>query len=579
MINWKPIKTYLRQNETTSRIYQKLVRFYYLMKRKFPRPYSNWIKVSENLAEYEAQENHNLILIIIDADGKSEKELISLIRSIRGQDYPFWYLSIYCSADFKYKETLKNFWREEEKISFCQKAKHGFACEFSSANKNDNSWFMLLTGNFLISPRCLTEFNISINNSPKNSALIYSDHDQLNQISKRKNPNFKPDWNPDLFYCQDYIENCCIYRASVLSDLKAMESKFSRDYFYELTLKIARSYGDSAIQHIPKVLFHNICPLPKLDASLAQLTLQLTLKNELITVVNNGKGGLLINWPIPNKEPLVSLIIPTRNGYNILKQAVDSIVEKTSYLNYELVIVDNQSDCQKTLDYLSYLGEQYTKIRIVQYDLPFNYSAINNFAVKHANGEILGFINNDVEVISTNWLTEMVSHTLRADIGCVGAKLYYANNTLQHAGVIVGMHGCAGHSHKHYKRDSFGYFERLIHVQNYSAVTAACLLIRKEVFKQVKGFDEDNLTVAFNDIDLCLKVKNLNLKNLWTPYAELYHHESISRGMDTKPEQIERSNKEIEYMKNTWDTTNFNDPAYNKNLSVDSEDFSITRRI
>ena len=217
-------------------------------------------------------------------------------------------------------------------------------------------------------------------------------------------------------------------------------------------------------------------------------------------------------------------------------------------------------------------------MRGVPYDLPFNYSAINNYAVDHENGEILGLSNNDVEVISNNWLTEMVSHALRANIGCVGAKLYYANNTLQHAGVIVGMHGCAGHSHKFYKRASLGYFERLIHVQNYSAVTAACLLIRKEVFKQVAGFDEQNLTIAFNDIDLCLKVKNLNLHNLWTPHAELYHHESISRGVDTKPEQIERANKEIEYMHNAWNTQNFNDPAYNINLSVACEDFSITRR-
>jgi GT2 family glycosyltransferase len=437
---------------------------------------------------------------------------------------------------------------------------------------------MILSGNFLLSPHCLTEFNLRINHGPNNSALIYSDHDELSHIQKRKNPNFKPDWNPDLFYSQDYIENCCIYSARVIAELGLSQTAFSRDFFYNLTLRIAKVDDDSVIQHIPKVLFHKIKPLAKLDASLAQLTLQNALQNELITVLNNEKHGLLVSWPIPKKEPLVSLIIPTRNGHDILKQAINSIVEKTSYQNYEIIIVDNQSDCQKTLDYLSYLTKRHKTVRVVPYDLPFNYSAINNFAVDHANGEILGFINNDVEVISKNWLTEMVSHALRANIGCVGAKLYYANNTLQHAGVIVGMHGCAGHSHKFYKRASLGYFERLIHVQNYSAVTAACLLIRKEVFKQVAGFDEQNLTIAFNDIDLCLKVKNLNLHNLWTPHAELYHHESISRGVDTKPEQIERANKEIEYMHNAWNTQNFNDPAYNINLSVACEDFSITRR-
>jgi GT2 family glycosyltransferase len=578
MINWKPVKNFLRQNRATSFAYQKLVRLYYTTRRRFPRSYSSWIMLSESLAKYAIQKTHNTILVVIDADGKSDEELLSLINSVTAQHYPFWQIFIYSATPYSNTKTWKNLLIDDGRITCYQKNDPTFANQVLPADTNNNCWVMILSGNFLLSPHCLTEFNLRINHGPNNSALIYSDHDELSHIQKRKNPNFKPDWNPDLFYSQDYIENCCIYSARVIAELGLSQTAFSRDFFYNLTLRIAKVDDDSVIQHIPKVLFHKIKPLAKLDASLAQLTLQNTLQNELITVLNNEKHGLLVSWPIPKKEPLVSLIIPTRNGHDILKQAINSIVEKTSYQNYEIIIVDNQSDCQKTLDYLSYLTKRHKTVRVVPYDLPFNYSAINNFAVDHANGEILGFINNDVEVISKNWLTEMVSHALRANIGCVGAKLYYANNTLQHAGVIVGMHGCAGHSHKFYKRASLGYFERLIHVQNYSAVTAACLLIRKEVFKQVAGFDEQNLTIAFNDIDLCLKVKNLNLHNLWTPHAELYHHESISRGVDTKPEQIERANKEIEYMHNAWNTQNFNDPAYNINLSVACEDFSITRR-
>jgi GT2 family glycosyltransferase len=574
MINWKPLKAFLRRNRATSFAYKKLVRLYYQTMRRFPRNYSNWIELSENLTKNTTQDFHSPILILLDADTKNESELTTLIKSVNNQDYPFWRLAIYYSQNNKKLPVIKSLLKNDQSALY-QKELHELGHEIVDVNKEGKAWVMMLTGDFLLSCHCLTEFMLSATNA----SLTYSDHDELSRKNQRKKPNFKPDWNPDLFYSQDYIENCCIYKAGLIAELGFSKLSFSRDFLYNLTLKISKNDKHFSINHVPKVLFHKIKTLPKLNAGLAKQALRQTFGNELLEVKSNPQGGLLINWPIPDTQVLVSLIIPTRNGYDILKQAVDSIVEKTTYKNYEIIIVDNQSDCQKTLDYLALLEQQFTTIRVLPYDLPFNYSAINNFAVQHANGDILGFINNDIEVISPNWLTEMVSHALRPEIGCVGAKLYYPNNTVQHGGVIVGMWGCAGHSHKYYKRRFRGYCDRLIQVQNYSAVTAACLLIRRHLFEQVSGFNEQNLSIQFNDVDLCLKVKSLNLYNLWTPHAELYHHESISRGLDIKPEQIDRSNKEVAYMHNTWNTQNFNDPAYNINLSLSCEDFSLTRQV
>jgi len=214
-------------------------------------------------------------------------------------------------------------------------------------------------------------------------------------------------------------------------------------------------------------------------------------------------------------------------------------------------------------------------VRVLRYDQPFNYSAINNFAARQARGSFLALINNDVEVISPDWLSEMVSHALRADIGCVGAKLYYPNDTIQHAGVVCGIGGVAGHSHKYRPREDDGYFSRLRIVHNTSAVTAAALLLRREVFEQVGGLDETGLRVAFNDVDLCLKVMQAGYRNLFTPFAELYHHESVSRGSDETPEKRERFKRECAVMQARWPEVLARDPYYNPNLTLQREDYSL----
>ena len=267
--------------------------------------------------------------------------------------------------------------------------------------------------------------------------------------------------------------------------------------------------------------------------------------------------------------------MPTRDGIEILKPCVDAILSLTNYPDFELLVLDNQSSCKETLAYFDELTERDDRVRVLQYDKPFNYSAINNFGARHARGDVIALINNDIEPIDGGWLREMVSHAMRPEIGCVGAKLYYPDDSIQHAGVVLGIGGVAGHSQKYYRRDADGYHYRLKLVQNYSAVTAACLLVRREIFEEVGGLNEEHLPVAFNDVDFCLRVGMAGYRNLWTPYAELYHHESVSRGADNNRSKRARALGEANYMRERWGDILFHDPAYSPQLTLAYEDFSL----
>jgi GT2 family glycosyltransferase len=277
-------------------------------------------------------------------------------------------------------------------------------------------------------------------------------------------------------------------------------------------------------------------------------------------------------WKSTN--PLVSLIIPTKNGKALVKACIESILEKTTYSNYEILLIDNGSDEEESIEYFKYL-DTLEKVTVLEYPAPFNYSAINNFGVKHANGSMLGLINNDIEVISPDWLTYMVGQAERESIGCVGAKLLYSDTRIQHAGVVLGYGGGAGHAHKNFPRFHSGYLNRINATSNYSAVTAACLLVKKSLFDEVGGLNEQDLSVAFNDVDFCLKVKELGVQNVYCAEAELFHHESVSRGLDISPEKAARFNRELEYLRNTWANYIANDPAYSPNLTLKRENFSI----
>jgi GT2 family glycosyltransferase len=355
---------------------------------------------------------------------------------------------------------------------------------------------------------------------------------------------------------------------------------------WDLALRVVGLMPDhSKIRHIPKILYHwraipgstallsseKNYPVKAAHKALTDHFARLKQPVELIPVPGD---HWRVKYPLPAQPPLVSLLIPTRNGLKFLQRCVDSILEKTTYPNYEILIVDNGSDDPATLDYLKAVAVK-KSVRVVPFNAPFNYSAINNFAAKQANGTVLGLLNNDLEVIHADWLHEMVAQALRPQIGCVGAMLYYPNDTVQHAGVIIGLGGVAGHAFRDFPRNTEGVFNRARLVQNYGAVTAACLVIRKSVFDQVGGLDEKSLAVAFNDVDFCLKVRAAGYLNLWTPFAELYHHESASRGVEDTPEKHERFRGEVETMMKRWEKELKHDPAYNPNLTLELTDFTL----
>ncbi|GHE20551.1 glycosyltransferase family 2 protein [Halomonas urumqiensis] len=438
--------------------------------------------------------------------------------------------------------------------------------------------------------------------------LFYADEDELNERGERVRPRFKPGWNPDLLLSCNYVGRLALYKRRILWRLEvyrdigrfdhhhlnaneldhAMALRFLA-WWYQLTSERRAA----TVCHLPWVLYHR-GERAHVAGSAAEATGETDVQGlahtvgqvqALLALLPGGEGavaepGMLpesvrVKWPLPVPPPLVSLLVPTRDGVDILRPCVDAILERTEYRHFELLILDNQSTCAETLAYMAEVEQRDPRVRVLRWDHPFNYSAINNFGAEHAKGEIIGLVNNDVEPMEGEWLTEMVSQACRPEIGCVGAKLYYPNDTIQHGGVILGLGGVAGHAHRFFPRHEDGNAGRLKLVQNLSAVTAACLLLRKEVFDAVGGLNEADLSVAYNDVDLCLKVREAGYRNLWTPYAELYHHESISRGAEDTPEKRARWLREIAYMKRTWGKKLRNDPAYNPNLTLVYEDFSF----
>jgi GT2 family glycosyltransferase len=344
-----------------------------------------------------------------------------------------------------------------------------------------------------------------------------------------------------------------------------------------MTLRCLTHTSPARILHIPRVLYHSraepASPRHPIAQRHAHDESRQAVERHLARLgrsasVSTTEYGHHVRYAVPENPPLVTLIIPTRNGFSLLSRCVDSILEKTRYRPFEIIIVDNGSDDPDTLDYMARLFRD-RGVRILRDDSPFNYSALNNRAVELARGEFVALVNNDIEVIDGGWLDEVMGHALRPEIGVVGAKLLYTNGTVQHAGVIMGLSGCADHLSRGLRRDEPGYMARAVLTQSLSAVTGACLVVRRSLYRQLGGLNERDLAVAFNDVDFCLRVRQAGYRVVWTPYAVLYHHESATRGSDDTAEKIARATREIDYMRRHWRDLIANDPAYNPNLSLD----------
>lgn len=555
--------------------------------------YLNWIRENEHHNNEEFDESlfdHTPLISIIMATYDTPVEYLKkALDSVLEQSYPHWELCIAddASNDTEVLQLLTEYMKNNERINVHFRTSNGniSLASNSALALAKGDYIALMDHDDMLAPNALLEVLKAINSNPK-TKFIYSDEDKIDEKDRRYDPHFKSGWNPDMFYSQNYISHLSVIKKSLLDEVGIFREGYEGAQDYDLFLRVAEVLSTDEIIHIEKILYHwrafegssAFDPEAKhytSEAGLRALKDHFSSSDEAVNV----EHGLLpntykVSYPL-HEEPLVSLIIPTRDGYDILSLCIKSIIEKTSYENYEIIIVDNQTTDAKTLAYFDELTNTYQHIKIIHYDKPFNYSAINNFAVEHANANIIGLINNDVEVISDHWLSEMVQHALRPNIGAVGAKLYYDNNTIQHAGIILGIGGVAGHSHKYFAKDTHGYFSRLKIIQNFSAVTGACLVVKKELYKEVGGLNTENLKIAFNDVDFCLKLQKKGYRNLWTPYVELFHHESVSRGKEDNEVKRLRFEQEVNFMKNKWESVLEEDVYYNKNLTKKHESFEI----
>lgn len=556
----------------------------------YAHSYAQWI-TQDNLTEIDrktvrlhvqSMEYRPTISIILPVFNVEPVLLDLAIKSVLRQLYPHWELCIADDASSLngIRDVITSHAYRDSRIRYVFRDSNG---HISAAS---NSAMTLATGEFItfldhddeLAEHALYMVASRLNNSP-NLDMLYSDEDKITRDGHRYDPYFKPDWNPDLLTGQNYVCHLAVYRTTLVRELHGFRSSFDGAQDWDLALRISDHISHRRIAHIPEVLYHwratdkststgSDAKHYAFDAGRRAVMDHLTRVGLQGDVVDNGHRYLRIRHELKQPPPKVTIIIPTRNGYTLLKRCIDSVCSKTRYSNYDLLVMDNGSDDDKTLRYLQELETEATA-KVIRDSQPFNYSALNNRAAAIANGEILCLLNNDIEVISEGWLTEMVALAVRPETGAVGAMLFYPDDTIQHAGTLLGLGGVAGHLYRGATRNTNGYMGRAGLTQNISAVTAACLVVRKAVFLEVGGLNEANLAIAFNDVDFCLRLQENGYRNVWTPFAELYHHESATRGYENTPEKRARFQREAEYMRSRWGNLLNFDRAHNPNLALD----------
>ena len=512
------------------------------------------------------------------------------IESVQAQVYPHWEICIAddASPNAAVRELLTELAAEDPRIKLVFREKNGHisAATNSALEIATGDYIALMDNDDLLPPHALAYMALAAHQHPQ-AGLIYSDEDKVTEDNVRQAPYFKCQFNYELFLSQNMISHFGVYRRSVLEEIGGFRVGYEGAQDWDLALRVIEKVGPENIVHVPRVLYHwRIFPgstalaLEEKDyalkAQIESITSHLQRIGKPDTQVYPAPGipGLLrIKHRLPDPLPLVSIVIPTRDRVELLSMCVNSILEKTAYPHYQIVVVDNGSTDEKALAYLDSIAKD-ERVKVIRADIPFNYSALNNLGVAQTDGEYLVLMNNDIEITQTDWLEEMLAFACQPDIGCVGAQLWYPNNTLQHGGVVLGIGGVASHAHKGIPRGNFGYFGRASAHQMFSAVTAACLMIRKSTYQAVDGFDE-TLKVAYNDVDFCLKVRAQGLRNLYNPFASFIHHESASRGSDQEGSNQQRLAAEAAIMKQRWGALIADDPAYSPNLTLLGDDFSM----
>ena len=542
----------------------------------------------EKQKAYVPNTENKTISVITALYNTDKKFLAQYIDSFLNQSYRFAQLVLADASDDRHGyvgEYVKGL--NSDKIKYVKLEKNSGISDNTNRRVNlaDGDYICLADHDDILSADALYQMARAV--FEKKADFVYSDEALFD--TDYKNPivgHFKPDYSYYYLTNVNYICHLVCMKKSIFTELGGLKKEYDGAQDHDLFLKVSE-IPNVKILHIPKVLYYwrvhsgstsgGVGAKPYVTQNaIAALDAHL----ERTGVKGKAREGMFpstykIDYEIEN-PPLVSIIIPNKDQVKVLKQCIDSIYEKTLYKNFEILVVENNSTEKETFEYYNEIENTHDNLRVLYYKGGFNFSKINNFAVSQARGDMYLMLNNDIEIITPEWLGEMVSLAIQKNVGIVGAMLYYPDNRVQHAGVITGLGGYAGHSHKYHQRGKSGYMFRLSCVQNLSCVTAACLLVTKQAFEAVGGMDEE-FAVAFNDVDFCLRVRNYGYQVLFTPYAQCYHHESVSRGADTSGEKKERFERERQRLKNRFGDSLLHDPFYNPNLTLDMEDFSESK--
>ena len=528
-----------------------------------------------------------LLSVLMPVYNTDERWLRAAIASVQNQLYTNWEL---CVADDhspnpRVAVVLREMAAQDTrlKVHFRDVNGHISAASNSALALASGEFVVLLDHDDELPRHALAAVVHELNRHPETD-IIYSDEDRLDQAGRRYAPYFKPDWSPELFRGQNLISHIGVYRTTMIRKVGGFREGLEGSQDYDLALRVVEQTRPERIRHIPHVLYHwraipGSAALGVDQKSYAHDAARLAVQEHFartgVQAACESAPGVpyhqRIRYRLPEPRPHVTIIIPTRDRVDLLSRCVHSVLSRSTYGALDVLIVDNGSIAPESL---AYFEEVQSPVSVMRVDEPFNFSRVNNLAAARARGTILCFLNNDTEVISPDWLEEMVSHAVREDVGAVGAMLYYPDDTIQHAGVVLGLGGIASHPHRGLRRGAPGYYGRAALTQAASAVTAACMVVRKSAFDAVGGFDE-TLAVAYNDVDFCLRLGARGLRNVWTPFAELYHFESVSRGDDAQGPSRERFLRESQLMRDRWQGLLDADPYYNPNLSLTRADFGL----
>jgi len=558
--------------------------------------YSLWI--SENSlteadikaakADIEAMPLKPVFSILVPIYNTDPEYLLPMIESVQNQIYPYWQLCLVddCSPKSYLKRILEHESLQDERISIqLNDVNQGISVTTNDAMAMaTGDYIALLDHDDEITINALYE-NAKVINATPDVGLIYSDEDKLNMKGVREEPYFKPDYSPDLLCTNNYICHFTVIKKSIAMEIGGFREGLDGSQDHDIIIRSAALA--ERVVHIPKILYH----WRKIPGSTAveydsksyaweagrRAVEDQLQKNETDVRVEFGalKGTYRVHREVKG-EPLVSIIIPFKDKPELLESCLNSILNRSSYQNFEIVGISNNSEHESTQQCMAHYSTLDQRIRFLEKNIPFNFSALCNFGVAQAKGEYIVLLNNDIEIISPDWIQGLLEHAQRDEIGAVGGKLLFPDGTIQHAGVVAGMVGAAGHPHKFFPDNHIGYHGRLCMVQNVSAVTGAMMMMKAEKFNQVDGLDEENLAVAYNDIDLCLKLLNQGYRNVFTPHVKATHYESISRGYEDTDEKMQRLIREQKHFLTTWaEFLNAGDPYYNPNLSLKNERFSM----